>query len=141
MLKDAREAAGLSQEEAAYRLHIGRRTLSDYENGKTIATAEVVDAMARAYKQPLLRYMYCHECPLGSIHDQVGEVDFSTAVLGFMSEHKKTDGLLDELMDIAADGKVTKDEIERVSALDAAMRMLRQKITTVQLAVASQMTV
>ena len=35
MYKAARDTAEMSQEAAAWALHIGRRTLSDYENGKS----------------------------------------------------------------------------------------------------------
>ena len=36
MYKEARLAAGLSREKAAWKLHIGNRTLYDYETEKTM---------------------------------------------------------------------------------------------------------
>jgi len=52
MYKQARKEAGLSLEEASHRLHIGRRTLVNYENGHTIIPTELVVKMAEVYNKP-----------------------------------------------------------------------------------------
>ena len=133
MLKTAREAAGLSQEEASWRLHIGRRTLSDYENAKSLVPPDVIDKMAEVYGQPALRQRYCFGyCPLGKIHDQIEETDFSTAVLGLINEHNHLGELLKQLIAIAADGRIGDDEIDQYRIIDREMRHLKQKITTLQ---------
>lgn len=54
MLRTARNATGLSREEAAHRLYVGSRTLADYELGKTIAPPDVVLRMADVYQEPEL---------------------------------------------------------------------------------------
>lgn len=41
MWKEARIKAGLSRDEAAWRLHIGGRTLYDYETGKTLTPPDI----------------------------------------------------------------------------------------------------
>lgn len=140
MLKTAREQAGLSQEEAAWKLHIGRRTLSDYENQKTLVPPDVLDAMAYLYKKPSLRNMYCTEyCPLGRLHDRIEDTEFSTAVLALINEHNHLGDLLKELIAIAADGKITEDELDKYKAVDREMGHLRQKITTLRMCAATQM--
>jgi transcriptional regulator with XRE-family HTH domain len=138
MYKTAREAAGLSQEEAAWRLHIGRRTLSDYENHKTLTPPDTVDSMAEEYGQPKLRNMYCTEvCPLGKEHDRVEDIDFSMAVLGLVDEHDEAGRELKELIKIAKDGKITPDELESYKRIERKMLVLRQKITTLKMRAAS----
>lgn len=59
MFREARNAVGLSREEAAQRLYIGTRTLSDYESGRTIAPPDVVLRMAELYQEPELTADYC----------------------------------------------------------------------------------
>lgn len=55
MFRDARNKAGLSREGAAFRLHIGTRTLNNYENGVTVTTPDVVLKMTEVCKQPTLK--------------------------------------------------------------------------------------
>lgn len=62
MYKDSRKKAGLSIEEAAARLHISPRTLSNYEDSKTIPSPEVILSMSKEYKQPFITKLYCKEC-------------------------------------------------------------------------------
>jgi transcriptional regulator with XRE-family HTH domain len=68
MYRDARRQAGMSIEDAAYRLHIGTRTLTNYEHGVTIPPPEVVASMARVYNHPGLTVRYCRmECTIGRL--------------------------------------------------------------------------
>ncbi len=52
--KICREQAGLTQEQAAYFLHIDVGTLSRYENGHLPVPAETVKTMVQIYRTPFL---------------------------------------------------------------------------------------
>lgn len=56
LYKLCRTSAGFTQERAAELLGVAPRTLSDYENGRTKVPDDVVDAMSREYKAPLLAW-------------------------------------------------------------------------------------
>jgi len=56
--KECRENANLSQEQAAELLHISVRSLSDYENGKTIPFDDVVESMVDIYHTRLLGWIH-----------------------------------------------------------------------------------
>lgn len=63
--KLARKEAGLTVEEAAFRIHVSPRALSNYESGQRVPPPDVVAGMAREYKRPDLIREYCGECPIG----------------------------------------------------------------------------
>jgi len=66
MLKEAREQAGLSQEVAAYHLHMDRRTLARIELSSRPAEQTMVLVMAKVYGQENLPLRYCAQrCPIG----------------------------------------------------------------------------
>jgi transcriptional regulator with XRE-family HTH domain len=62
MYREARKKCSLSLEEAAFKLNISARTLSNYESGDTVPSADVVLAMSKLYRQPFLTQVYCREC-------------------------------------------------------------------------------
>ena len=64
MLREAREKAGLTQEQAAARLPVSRRALAYYEAGERDAPPEVVRAAARVYRAPELLVALAGESPL-----------------------------------------------------------------------------
>ncbi|QNB45868.1 helix-turn-helix domain-containing protein [Thermanaerosceptrum fracticalcis] len=69
MYRIAREAARISRDAAADALHIGCRTLADYESGKTMPPPDVVLGMSRLYKVPWLTQIYCREnCAIGAAY-------------------------------------------------------------------------
>ena len=66
MLREAREQAGLSQEMAAYMLHMDRRTLARIEQNPSPLEQTLVLMMAEVYRQPNLIMRYCAQrCPIG----------------------------------------------------------------------------
>jgi len=89
MLKEARQKAGLSREEAAWRLHIGTRTLFEYEKGNVLVPPDVVLRMAAVYKQPMITAKYCEEsCPIGQVYANPATArSLCQAVLGLLKEH------------------------------------------------------
>ena len=58
LYKVCRTSAGLTQEQAAELLGVAPRTLSDYENERTRVPDDIVDAMSRIYKAPLLAWWH-----------------------------------------------------------------------------------
>jgi transcriptional regulator with XRE-family HTH domain len=66
MYKDARKAAGLSIDEAAFRVNVASRTLCNYESGKNTPEPDVVLGMSREYRKPEMIQEYCREnCAIG----------------------------------------------------------------------------
>lgn len=69
MYREARFYAGMSAEEAAFRLSVGIRTLYRYERGETVPPADVVCMMAKTYRKPEMLHRYCLDsCPIGMQH-------------------------------------------------------------------------
>ncbi|WP_052299147.1 helix-turn-helix transcriptional regulator [Thermaerobacter marianensis] len=64
MMAEARQRAGLTQEQAAPRLAVSRRALAYYEAGERTPPPEVVRAAARAYQAPELLVALAGETPL-----------------------------------------------------------------------------
>lgn len=69
MWQHARNTVQISRETAAGELHIGARTLADYESGKTVPPPEVVLGMSRLYERPEMTQLYCrHYCSIGAAY-------------------------------------------------------------------------
>lgn len=81
MYREARESAGISREEAAFRLCIGTRTLAYYEVGERMPAPDVVLKMCQTYRKPELTLRYCRKCPIGEIYsyDWLNNIDVSLA--------------------------------------------------------------
>lgn len=135
MFKEARLAAGLSREEASWRLHIGGRTLYDYETGKTLVPPDIALRMAEVYKQPAVAARYCSEiCPIGQIYAQAVEIkDLAEAVLGLLKEYNDIREIRDSLIMIAADGVISEDELLTFKDILNELLDLEQKIEALKL--------
>ena len=112
MYKAARIKAGLSTEAASFRLHIGRRTLINYEGGSVIPP-EVVLKMAEEYEQPGLCAKHCSQnCPIGQKFAQdVEEKELEVAVLRLLKNHTDVRLIRDRLTEIAEDGIIDNEEM------------------------------
>lgn len=67
MYKEAR--GPMTVEEAAWRLHIGARSLYRYESGEQVTPADVVCMMTEIYDAPWLPLWHClHRCPIGMLY-------------------------------------------------------------------------
>lgn len=135
MFKAARKAAGLSIEAAAFKLHIGSRTLINYENGHTLVPPEIVLKMAEVYGQPVLTAKYCADyCPIGQVYAYpLVDKDLATIVLGFLKEHNDVRLIRSRLIEIAADGLITEEEIPEFEAILNELLDLEQKIEELKL--------
>ena len=113
MYKAARNKAGLSAEAASFRLHIGRRTLINYEGGSSTIPPEVVLKMAEEYEQPSLCAKHCSKnCPIGQKFAQdVEEKELEVAVLRLLKNHTDVRLIRDRLTEIAEDGIIDSEEM------------------------------
>lgn len=119
MLKEARNATGLSREEAAHRLYIGTRTLADYECHKTIAPPDVVMRMAEVYTEPALPADYCAKvCPIGQVlAHSLDRPAFAVTVLRVLKELADVERVREQLIGIAADGELKAQELDDFEAV------------------------
>lgn len=110
----SRETAELTREAAAEKLEfISSDRIEKIENEKSYPHPDEILAMADCYKNPSLCNYYCsHECPIGQEYvPEVAVKDLSVVTLEMLSTLNILIREKDRLIDIAADGKVTEDEI------------------------------
>lgn len=132
MFKNARKLAGLSIESAALDLHIGTRTLTNYEQGHTMTPPDVALKMSEVYGQPALAAKYCAEnCPIGQRYaHRVQEKDLASSVLSLLKEFNDVKKLKDDLVDISADGIIDEDERPTMEYIVKELQELDQAIDT-----------
>ena len=110
----SRENAELTREVAAEALEfISSDRIEKIENEKSYPHPDEILAMADCYKNPSLCNYYCsHECPIGQEYvPEVVAKDLSVITLEMLSTLNTLSKEKDRLIDIAADGKVSEDEI------------------------------
>ena len=139
MYKTARKEAGLSIEEAAFRLHVGMRTLQNYEGGQSMAPPDVVLKMSKVYGLPALSARYCSEtCPIGQKYaNPVKLKDLACAVLGLTSKIMRLKEANANLIDIAEDGVIEKHEVPTFERVLETLLDIEQEIETLKLQAAS----
>ena len=111
----AREELGLTREKASEVLKtITPDRLEKIENEKTNPYPEEILAMAEGYQKPDLCNFYCSNvCPIGQVYvPEVKIKDLSCIVLEMLSSLNKMNTKKDRLIEIAADGSITNDEID-----------------------------
>lgn len=135
MYKAARKVAGISTEESAWQLHIGTRTLFNYENGHRPVPPEVVIKMAEVYGQPSLTAKYCaQECPIGQTYAYPVETKSLPAlVLGLVKEQNDVRQIRDRLIELAADGEISENELPEFQGILDELMDLEQKIEALKL--------
>ncbi|WP_455720027.1 helix-turn-helix domain-containing protein [Agathobacter sp.] len=110
----SRESAGFTRDLAAEQLEfISSDRIEKIENEKTAPHPDEILAMADCYKNPSLCNYYCsHECPIGKEYvPEVATKDLSMITLEMLSTLNSLSKEKDRMIDIAADGKITEDEI------------------------------
>lgn len=125
----ARERCGLTREQASEMMdYISSDRIERIENGRTAAAPEDVLAMTEAYNDSLLCNYYCsQECPIGQQYVPAVEVkDLAHITLETLSTLNSLNRMKDRFIDIAADGKVTEDEMEDFS-------LIREKLEQISL--------
>lgn len=110
----SRENANLTREAAAEQLEfISSDRIEKIENEKSYPHPDEILAMADCYKNPSLCNYFCsHECCIGQAYvPEVTAKDLSMVTLEMLSTLNTLSKERDLLIDIAADGEVTEDEI------------------------------
>ena len=110
----AREELGLSREKASEVLEvIPPERIEKIENERSYPHPDEILAMADCYRNPALCNYYCsHECPIGKEYvPEVTVKDLSMITLEMLSTINTLSKEKDRMIDIAADGKVSEDEI------------------------------
>ena len=117
MYRDAREQVEISREEAAFRLHIGSRTLANYEAEQTIPAPDVVLGMSKLYRMPEITHIYCHEyCAIGQAYsyETLTAIDMGlpAVILKLVSEMREAQAVLNTLIDITVNKRARVDFTE-----------------------------
>lgn len=110
----SREAKELTREAAAEQLEfISADRIEKIENERSNPHPDEILAMAKCYANPFLCNYYCsHECPIGQQYvPEVEAKDLSVITLEMLSTLNLLSREKDRLIDIAADGKLSADEI------------------------------
>lgn len=144
MFKEARNRAGLSKEEAAFRLHIGTRTLHNYERQITVTPPEIALKMQEIYQVPTLTARYCSEyCPIGQVyaHRIPDHDNLCQSVLGLLNEYNDVARMQNTLVSIAADGAIDQQELQVFKDIMSELLDLEMKIEELKLQAASLMSI
>lgn len=110
----SRENAGFTRDSAAEQLEfISSDRIEKIESEKSAPHPDEILAMADCYKNPSLCNYYCsHECPIGKEYvPEVAAKDLSMITLEMLSTLNALSKEKDRMIDIAADGKITDDEV------------------------------
>lgn len=113
-IKTCRKAAMLTQEEAAYQLHISTRSLAAYEAGETKVPEDVVISLVEIYKTETIAFYYLKfENTVGQKYlPKIDNGELATLVIKLKKEIIDIQKMEYRLLEIASDGKI--DETERV---------------------------
>lgn len=112
--KIGRESVNLTQEQAAELLDISVRSLSDYENNKTIPSDDVVMKMVKIYKTKILGWWHLRNTSALARESLPNVIELQTDADMFLQSEFANDEIeaIQKLIKaILADGKITPDEI------------------------------
>ena len=138
----AREQAGLTREESAEIMQfISSDRIEKIENEKSEPRPEEILAMASCYKEAMLPNYYCtHECPIGEkFLREVTPKDLPSITLELLSSLHAVEQKKDLLIDVAADGHITQDEMHDFSAIRNDLARISLAIDTLRYWIEDQM--
>lgn len=131
-----REELGLSREKASELLEgISPERIERIENEKSAPHPDEVKIMAEKYNEPELRNYYCaNQCPLGEDHvPEVKIKDLSRIVLEMLSSLNTVQKNKDKLIDIAADGEISSDEVKDFVQIEKELERISMTVDALQL--------
>ncbi len=130
-----RENAGLTRDAASERLQfISADRLEKIESEKTAPAPEDIIAMGEAYHDPLLCNYYCStQCPIGRKYvPQAEPKDLTQITLEALSALNALEKHKDRFIEIAADRKVTSDEIADFREIKEKLDEIAQTATSLR---------
>ena len=132
----AREELGLSREKASELLEtIAPERIEKIENERTVPRPDEVLTMAEKYKRPSLCNYYCsRQCPIGQQYvPEIRSSELSDIVLKMLASLNAMDRKKERLIEIAADGTISKDEIDDFVRIQKELERISVTVETLQL--------
>ena len=132
----AREAAGLTREAASEKMvYVSADRIEKVEAERSAPHPDEILAMAEAYRKPSLCNYYCsQECPIGQKY--IPPVELKTlpqitleilSLLNALEEDKNV------FIEIAADSRITSEEMDRFSRIQQKLGQLKVAVDTLHL--------
>ena len=131
-----REELGLSREKASDLLEIiSPERLEKIENERSDPHPDEVLLMAQKYRKPSLCNYYCaNQCPIGMEYvPEVQVKELSTIVLEMLASLNSVQKQRDRLIEIAADGRISGDEIDDFIFIQEELERISITVETLQL--------
>lgn len=131
--KSCRESTGIKQEDAADRLNVSCRMLSDYENGKARVPDDIVGSMAELYKSPMLAWWHLKtNSILGKYLPDVvvPKTEVDMVFQGILAKDKLAP-VVDGLKKIMSDGVIDVLEENALEKHIDDMRIVNNKLTSI----------
>ena len=131
-----REELGLSREKASDLLDIiSPERLEKIENQRSNPYPDEVLLMSQKYRKPSLCNHYCsNQCPIGQQYvPEVQVKELSAIVLEMLASLNAVQKQKDRLIEIAADGKISGDEIDDFIYIQEELERISITVETLQL--------
>lgn len=132
----AREELGLSREKASELLEtIAPERIEKNESERSLPRPDEVLIMAEKYKTPSLCNYFCaRQCPIGQQYvPEIRSSELSDIVLKMLASLNAMDRKKERLIEIAADGTISKDEIDDFVRIQKELERISVTVETLQL--------
>ena len=132
----AREELGLSREKASELLEtIAPERIEKIESERSLPRPDEVLIMAEKYKTPSLCNYFCaRQCPIGQQYvPEIRSSELSDIVLKRLASLNAMDRKKERLIEIAADGTISKDEIDDFVRIQKELERISVTVETLQL--------
>ena len=132
----AREELGLSREKASELLEtIAPERIEKIDSERSLPRPDEVLIMAEKYKTPSLCNYFCaRQCPIGQQYvPEIRNSELSDIVLKMLASLNAMDRKKERLIEIAADGTISKDEIDDFVRIQKELECISVTVETLQL--------
>lgn len=132
----AREELGLSREKASELLEtIAPERIEKIESERSLPRPDEVLIMAEKYKTPSLCNYFCaRQCPIGQQYvPEIRSSELSDIVLKMLASLNAMDRKKERLIEIAADGTISRDEIDDFVRIQKELERISVTVETLQL--------
>ena len=132
----AREELGLSREKASELLEtIAPERIEKIESERSLPRPDEVLIMAEKYKTPSLCNYFCaRQCPIGQQYvPEIRNSELSDIVLKMLASLNALDRKKERLIEIAADGTISKDELDDFVRIQKELERISVTVETLQL--------